>query len=112
MIKMNPDQFKYLLLKKYNINCLYWAPEIAIANFKRQYIPDNYQLAMIVLTDYHDAFKNRIEGVIVDDWLCKESFLGIINECIDVLFELSDPKLDGEVWQRDLLNLFQSFKND
>jgi hypothetical protein len=112
---MNGEQFKYLIYKKYNINSLYWAPEAATYNLKNKYniSIDNYLTALLVLTDYEQSFKNRIEGIIVDDWLSFENFESILKECIDILTELSDPKFIYKLsnWQLELLDYFKRLQN-
>lgn len=113
---MDGEQLKYLLTKKYKIDCFYWAPEATTYNLKCSRIfdkNDKYQLALIVLTDYGDAFKNRINKVIVDEWLCKDTFITIVDECIQALSDLNDPKerLYLKDWQIKLLNLFISYKS-
>src|SRR5687767_2868060 len=115
---MNGDQFKGLINLKYNVDCYYWAPEIAVYKFKeheKYNRTDMYQNAMMVLQYNEVAFKNRIHGVIIDEWLTKKTFEKILKEMIMVMIDLcevNDPKnnIDSLVmkgWQIELLNLFK-----
>lgn len=113
--KMDGEQLKYLLVKKYNIDCVFCAPEAVTYHFKRTRIfddNDKYHIALVVLTDYSEAFKKRIDKVIVDEWLSRKTFVDILEECIQALSDLNDPKehIYLQDWQVQLLNLFISFK--
>jgi len=115
---MNGEQFKYLICTKYNIDTRFWAPEIACNKFKMTNVAnhnDIYQIALIVLVDNCESFKNRMNGLIQDDWINKTKFSPIVNECVDILKTFNDPKLhmkmlNLESWQQELLNLFMSFQ--
>lgn len=118
---MNGDQFKGLINIKYNVDCWYWAPEAAIYKFKEHEAynkEDLYQIAMIVLQYNEIAFKNRIQGIIKDDWLTPKTFEKILKEMIMVmndLYQLYDPKnnIDSLIvkgWQIELLSLLKQWQ--
>lgn len=116
--KMNGEQFKFLITTKYKIDTITWAPEVCLYRFPEteQYnVNDPYQLAMMTLHYNELPFKNRMTGVIVDEWINKEYFKPILPQMILALEELhqlpstSAYYLQLEDWQVNLLNLLKKF---
>src|SRR4029078_11424708 len=120
---MNGEQFKYIINQKYNVNTLYWAPEIAIYKLHSQpeyNEEDLYQSAAIVLTLNEQSFKDRILKNINDNWLSKDNFILILDYMIDILSTLrlrfNDPKRPNNKyslseWQLLLLDTLTSMKH-
>lgn len=62
-------------------------------------------IAPFVLYRNKDAFKNRIDGNIVDKWISKDTFKDIYKYFIEILESLCDK----EEYQNKLLQIFKSF---
>lgn len=101
---MNDDQLEKILFK-YTDDVSYWPPEIL--PYKYNYI-DSEKEDVVSISILHlngQAFKARIMGTIVDDWLTKERFAPIAQNCITVLQQCDNL----ENWQLQLIDLFKSY---
>jgi len=78
--------------------------QLVYAKFKERYQDRATDLftAFKILTRYHDSFKNRIDGTIIDNWLSRETFADIASHCIEIMDQL--PKL--KEWQTKLRTRF------
>jgi hypothetical protein len=111
---MLPSQALIVLKKRgYVIDTLYWAPEITIDNnlFEESCAIQNYNIwknenmPILVLLENYASFKNRIDGVIVDNWLTKETFGPIAENCYDALSQIPNDYLSE--WQKKLKEKFK-----
>jgi hypothetical protein len=65
-----------------------------------------YALAVMNLHYSRDPFKNRMEGKIKDDWICKEKMGHMAPACYELLSKMEQ---DGvlEDWQIQLKTVFK-----
>lgn len=99
---MNDSQLSQIL-EEYTDDIYYVAPEKL--RFSYHYIKSVDAPIIVILHENCEAFKNRVDGTIKDNWLSKEKFGNIASHCISVM-----EKLDGlEDWQHKLIDTFYSF---
>ena len=99
---MNDGQLRSILISHYP-DALFWAPETLPSRYG---ILKNDKDKKIIITLHinRDAIKNRIEGKIQDNWLSKETFGKIADDCVSIL-----SKFNLEPWQIQLIDLLRSY---
>jgi len=112
-IIMNPKQILSVLKERgFNIETNYWSPEqyentaLFMGTLTKHHVPIDYienNIALFVLCENYEPFKNRINGNIKDLWLTKKNFEIIAQDCYDILAGQNDL----EDWQ---IKLKESFK--
>ena len=102
--QMNHSQLE-LILSKYTDEIAYWAPEILYQKYHYMNSEKEDTFVIIILHENKDAFKARIRGTIVDNWLNKDRFGSLAHRCVAVL-EQFDNLAD---WQLQLIDLFKSY---
>jgi hypothetical protein len=101
---MNKNQTIQIIGKFYNGDAKYWAPEV-IADNLLDFIDQNdpYLIPLVVLIENTVSFKNRMEGIVKDDWFSRNTFHPIAEKCVFILSKLD--KLES--WQITLINEFK-----
>lgn len=119
---MNNKQFSSIL-DKLGICTLFWAPECwdCVQSYDRislectNLIVEHeccetdiclYAQALMNLHFNRNPFKNRMEGEIKDDWICKERMGIIAKPCYELLCKI-ELEWGLEDWQVQLKNVFK-----
>ncbi len=96
----------------FNICTSYWAPEVYgdisefLTTLKQHHLSEKdveNNIAVFVLCENGESFKNRINREINDLWLSKQTFGNIAQDCYDVL----NRQNDLEEWQVKLKEIFK-----